>query len=377
LGDFLEHGVDVKHATAISPRCHTCVAVASRRAGFTSGIIAFSVTATGKAQGSTLTCAPTSSATMSRFGCRRRLPLGRGEKREQLLGIVSPMRSASAAAAVLAVTVVIASGCGGGTSEGSAREARHIHGLGINPADKALFVATHSGMFRLPKGGSRLQPVGVRLQDTMGFTIVGPDHFLGSGHPDFYKDRDLPPLLGLVESRDAGRTWSPRSMLGRADLHVLRARGRFVVGYDVSKERILVSRDGGRSWRARPFTRVLVDLVVDPADPSRLLATSSAHLLLSRDDGRSWRSITETTGLLAWPERDQLYLLASDGRLWWSPDRGRRWKARGQIGGRPAAFSASSTGRVIAATEGGVIKQSRDGGRSWSERARLADAQHS
>jgi hypothetical protein len=287
------------------------------------------------------------------------------------------MRSAGAAAAVLAVTLVIASGCGGSASEDSAREARHIHGLGINPTDKALFVATHTGMFRLSKDGSRLQPVGDRLQDTMGFAIVGPDHFLGSGHPDFHKDPDLPPLLGLVESRDAGRTWAPRSMLGRADLHVLRARGRFVVGYDVSKERILVSRDGGRNWRARPFAGVLVDLVVDPDNASRLLATSGAQLLLSRDDGRSWRSITETTGLLAWPERDQLYLLASDGRLWWSPDRGRRWKARGQISGRPAAFSASVGGRMIAATEGGVIKQSRDGGRSWDELARVVDAHHS
>jgi hypothetical protein len=284
------------------------------------------------------------------------------------------MRSA-AAVAVLAVGVTIVSGCGSGNSGGSAREARHIHGLGVNPADNALVVATHTGMFRLPKDGSRLQPVGDRLQDTMGFMIVGPDHFLGSGHPDFYKDPDLPPLLGLVESRDGGRSWTPRSMLGRADLHVLRARGRFVVGYDVSKERILVSRDGGRTWRARRFGGVLVDLVIDPADPNRLLATSGAQLLISRNAGRSWRSITETTGLLAWPERDRLYLLASDGRLWWSPDHGRRWQARGQIGGRPAAFSASPGGRLIGATEAGVIRKSRDGGRTWDELARLPDAQ--
>jgi hypothetical protein len=24
-----------------------------------------------------------------------------------------------------------------------------------------------------------------RFQDSMGFTVVGPDYFLGSGHPDF------------------------------------------------------------------------------------------------------------------------------------------------------------------------------------------------
>ena len=287
------------------------------------------------------------------------------------------MRSDTAAAAFLAIALTFVAACGGGRSQNSAREARHVHGLGINPADKSLFVATHTGMFRLPKGGSGLEPVGGSLQDTMGFTIIGPDHFLGSGHPDFYKDPDLPPLLGLVESGDAGRTWSPRSLLGRADLHVLRARGRLVVGYDVSKRRILVSRDGGRNWRARAFPDVLVDLVIDPADTDRLLATSGSQLLISRDGGRSWQSIIETTGLLAWPTRDRLYLLASDGRLWWSPDRGRRWQERGQMGGRPAVFSASTGGRMIGATEDGVIKQSRDGGRSWRELARLPDARTS
>jgi hypothetical protein len=36
----------------------------------------------------------------------------------------------------------------------------------------------------------------------MGFTIVGPNRFLGSGHPDLRDD--LPPLLGLIESTNRG-----------------------------------------------------------------------------------------------------------------------------------------------------------------------------
>lgn len=285
----------------------------------------------------------------------------------------SRMRGRAGTAGVIALVIIAAAGCGTGNSQSAARDARHIHGLGVNPADHALFVATHAGLFRLAPGASHLEPVGERLQDTMGFTVVGPDHFFGSGHPDFYKDPDLPPRLGLVESRDAGRTWSPRSMLGRADLHVLRSRGRFVVGYDVSRYRVVVSRDRGRTWRSHPFAGTLADLVIDPTDPTRLVATSGAQLLLSRDAGRSWRSITETTGLLAWPGRNRLYLLASDGRLWWSPDGGRRWRARGAIGGRPAALSVAVDGRLIAATERGLVKESRDAGTSWTELTRLAN----
>ena len=99
----------------------------------------------------------------------------------------------------------------------------HVHGLGINPSDNALFIATHTGLFRAPDGESQATRVADRYQDTMGFTVVGPDHFLGSGHPDVRED--LPPYLGLIESTDAGVTWEPVSLLGERDFHVLEADG--------------------------------------------------------------------------------------------------------------------------------------------------------
>jgi hypothetical protein len=60
----------------------------------------------------------------------------------------------------------------------------HVHGLGINPADGALIVATHFDSFRVPPDGDEAVRIGDSFQDTMGFTVAGPDHFLGSGHPD-------------------------------------------------------------------------------------------------------------------------------------------------------------------------------------------------
>jgi hypothetical protein len=59
----------------------------------------------------------------------------------------------------------------------------HVHGLGINPRDGALFAATHTGLFVI--GDGTAARVTERFQDTMGFTVVGPEYFLGSGHPDF------------------------------------------------------------------------------------------------------------------------------------------------------------------------------------------------
>jgi hypothetical protein len=83
----------------------------------------------------------------------------------------------------------------------------------------------------------------------MGFTVTGPDDFLGSGHPDG-RDR-LPPFLGLIRSVDAGRSWEPVSLLGRRDFHVLEAAGRRIYGFGTDFETrragLLVSDDAGRS----------------------------------------------------------------------------------------------------------------------------------
>jgi len=239
----------------------------------------------------------------------------------------------------------------------------HIHALGINPRDNALFVASHTGLYRIGRGENVARRVSDRRQDTMGFTVTAADRFLGSGHPDL---RDgLPSRLGLIQSHDGGKRWRSISLLGEADFHVLRARGQRVVAYDASKGRIFVSRDRGQHWRTHRFEGPLVDLVIAPGRPQILLATSPAQLLLSRDGGRSWGSIVEASGLLAWPTREQLYLLAPDGRLWLSPDRGRRWRVLGEIGGRPAAFVAYRDGRMYTALHDGIIKCSIDGGRSW------------
>jgi hypothetical protein len=63
----------------------------------------------------------------------------------------------------------------------------HVHGLGVNPADDRLYVASHVGVFRQTDQG--FERVADRWQDTMAFTVEGPDHFLGSGHPDTREDK--------------------------------------------------------------------------------------------------------------------------------------------------------------------------------------------
>ena len=275
--------------------------------------------------------------------------------------------------AALAGLVLAGSGCGGEESRappaaGADSGPVHVHGLGLNPKDGALFIATHTGLFRVGKGETKARRVGDRRQDTMGFTVVGPDRFLGSGHPDLRDD--LPPLLGLIESRDAGRTWRSVSLLGEADFHVLRAAGERVYGFDASHGRLMVSRDGGASWAERPPPGGVLDLVVHPEDPKHLLATGEGGLVESLDEGRTWRRVSDAVGLLAWPAATRLYLLGGGGAVFGSADGGRHWTELGAIGGEPAAFMATGERELYAALHDATVKRSTDGGASWSVRSR-------
>jgi photosystem II stability/assembly factor-like uncharacterized protein len=249
----------------------------------------------------------------------------------------------------------------------------HVHGLGVDPADGALFVATHTGLFRVGAGETNAARVAGSAQDTMGFTVVGPNHFLGSGHPDPVEavENDLPPHLGLIESTDAGRTWVTVSLAGEADFHVLRAHGDHVYGVDASTGRFLASTDGGRSWQERPLPGRIYDLVADPTTATRLVAATEQELAGSRDGGRSWRRVGPgVAALLAWPERDRLYAMLGDGSVRNSRDGGTTWRDVGSAGGEPAAFASGSDGDLYAALHDGTIKHSRDGGRTWRVRSR-------
>ena len=280
------------------------------------------------------------------------------------------MPRTSIAAVLLSCVALV--GCGSRQEPGSAppaaaaSEIEHAHGLGVDPADDSLVIATHTGLFRSPEGSEAAGRIGDRRQDTMGFTVVGPRRYLGSGHPDLRDE--LPPLLGLIRSTDGGRSWKPVSLLGEADFHVLRASGRRVLGINSTDGRLLVSADAGATWRRETLPEPLTDIAFHPDDARRLVGTGEGGLHVSRDGGASWRRLSaQPGGLLAWPSADRLLLLDGSGRLHVSRDAGRSFSAAGAVGGPPAAFAADGADLYVATHDNRIVV-SRDGGRTWQTR---------
>lgn len=287
-------------------------------------------------------------------------------------------RSASALCVVVVLSAVVAA-CGteepepaGNARDGASGEQttgnplEHTHGLGV-AEDGMLLVATHNGLFRAAAGQTKVEPIGETRKDVMGFSLVSAKRFLGSGHPG--PGEDLPPNLGLIESRDGGQTWKSISLLGEADFHVLRSQGERVYGYDGTQGRFMASDDGGRTWATRQSPAAMFDLALDPDDGDRLIAATEAGLFASTDAGRRWRAVDQSiTGLVAWPRRDALFIVDPSAQMQMSKDEGRTFRPVGTVGGQPAAFLANGRDLYVALSDG-TVNRSSDGGATWTVRA--------
>lgn len=239
----------------------------------------------------------------------------------------------------------------------------HIHGLGINPENGDLYAGSHHGVFRISGQGEPEQIAGL-TRDFMGFTIVGPDHFLASGHPG-PDDGGQPPHLGLIESTDGAHTWSQRSLSGEVDFHALEAKHGQVYGYDSQSGQLMVSKDK-KTWDGR-VQLPIADIAVSPDEPEELLATTQQGPARSTDGGRTFNPIEDAPLLLLldWPSSTRLVGVAPDGVVHTSSDGGKNWSKQGQVPGGPAALTTHGKSEVYVATDAG-IHRSADGGKTFT-----------
>jgi hypothetical protein len=241
----------------------------------------------------------------------------------------------------------------------SGADLSHIHGIGVNPADGRVYVGTHRGVFQVLE---QQPPVLVsdQVQDFMGFTVAGPNHFLASGHPGHGSSASV----GLIESTDAGATWTSRSMEGQADFHSLQARHGFVYGYDYATGEFMATADL-ESWDRRSHVG-LGDFAVSPADQEVIVGVTDRGVIRSQDGGRSFTAPAGPVLLLvSWADDGALVGVTPGGVVHVSGDGARTWDARGTLNGTPEAVEAASGRETYAAADSAALV-SRDGGRTFA-----------
>ena len=170
-----------------------------------------------------------------------------------------------------------------------------------------------------------------------------------------------------MRSNDDGKTWNVVSRLGTADLHVIREAGSKLFAWDAVLGAVLVTTDGGRTFKERFTPQDLVlDMVIDPADPSYILISTENQVFKSEDEGRGWRPLRNARrARFVWLRGGELFRATQDGAWEQSIDRGQSWKRVGEIPGEPWKVTAVDARTIHAALADGSIASTTDGGRSW------------
>lgn len=226
----------------------------------------------------------------------------------------------------------------------------HVHAIARDPGSGRLLVAAHDGLY--VDDGASLERVGPVI-DLMGFAVAGPGHYYASGHPG--TATDLPEPVGLIETRDGGKTWTVLSRGGQSDFHALTTTGEIVVGFDGA----LRSTIDGRTWTdgdlgAEPRT------LAGSSSGTTVLATTAEGLMRSTDGGATWQEVGQGPTLLlaAFGAGDAVAGITPNGQVHTSDDAGLTWRAHDLRATDVQALHVSGEGdalEVLVATDRTVL----------------------
>ncbi|PZR52423.1 hypothetical protein DNL40_12185 [Xylanimonas oleitrophica] len=310
------------------------------------------------------------------------------------------LRIPTAAALMLILTACSASPepPGESPSEGSANpsgatlnraEFSHLHSLVFDEQDRALYAATHAGVWALPDptapaeaDRATAQRLGSGTQDTMGMTLAPDGSLLASGHPGPGEATDLAaPNLGLIRSTDRAQTWEPVSLAGEVDFHALAATDNAgaerIVGLDSASSTLLTSNDAGRTWK-HGATVAAHDLAFLPDDPNQIIATTPDGVQISQDFGQSF-SVLANAPLLVFVEATttgDIVGIDTSGLVWTATASATNWEAHGTADGEPleamtVAVGPDATSHLVVATDQRLMI-STDLGITWISMAEIS-----
>ena len=255
----------------------------------------------------------------------------------------------------------------------------HLHGLSIDPENPTqIFLATHSGLFRVDLNRMQTTPIGAARDDFMGFStdLARPGRMFASGH-----DAGMTKNLGIIGSDDGGTTWVSLSagVDGPVDFHQMElSRADPAWLYGVFGGNVQQSRDNGLNWQvigAAP--EGLIDIATSARDSGQLYAATRSGLLQSADAGASWTMLRPSQQPVSFVDvgsDGSIYAFVLGEGLISSDDGGLAWTAvnNGFGDGYILNFSRDpkNLDRMFATTGKNEIVVSSNGGKDWTLVAR-------
>jgi photosystem II stability/assembly factor-like uncharacterized protein len=188
----------------------------------------------------------------------------------------------------------------------------------------------------------------------------------------------------IEESTDGGRTWAVKlNVLANARVYqiVVDPVNRdylYAAIDDVLSPGVVVSHDGGKTWRKNNLAVAVTAIVADPTNPDHLWLGGPDGLYHSDDQGQTVQRLSDVPApVLALDPRNPRHLVIGGNGLYNSWDGGRTVQAASTSGFRLHinALTYGADGQLFAAdgvsadaglpVGGRGVLNSRDGGRSW------------
>lgn len=212
---------------------------------------------------------------------------------------------------------------------------RHVHGVGLDPADHSiLYIATHGDFYQSISGAFPVKVDKIRA-DYMAFIappITGAPMY-ASGHPSTGGN------TGLIKSSDGGKTWETVSKILEppVDFHAMTVSKQnpdTIIGFDSGARGLFKTVDAGINWETLEYPEYISALAISP-DESELLFAGTGNGIFKSGDGGTWIHLNTYKGLqvlaLAFDDNGILFASVDSFGLVRSDDFGESWQDLSEI----------------------------------------------
>ena len=208
---------------------------------------------------------------------------------------------------------------------------RHVHGLGLDPADNSiLYIATHGDFYQSISGGPPVKVDKVRA-DYMAFNapLVPGVPLYASGHPSTGGN------TGLIKSNDGGITWEHVSNVLEppVDFHAMaisKQNPEMIIGFDSGARGLFKTIDAGKTWETLEYPEYISALTISPNDSEIIFAGTGKGIFKSDNGGKTWIQLDAYKDLavfaLAFDDNEKLFASVKTFGLAQSDDLGESWE---------------------------------------------------